>query len=1026
MKLDRNSIRPIASFALALVALVACQNATEPKSVSNDPLVATGSFNMANLSRIPDSADWRSHSDSGIKAPACDTTACVETFHLAHPLNSDSVALELWTLGIRTSTLFFGEVGRSTVLDLKLASTQRDTLDTLLLSRFHGLAKASSDSFLALGKGASSLVAYYAHLILTGDPDFKGKPQPVGMSQDSIRKALVYWSAKAGQTYLQLAAMNLGLDTAKIHALAIALVQSGTLKPQDTLSLLHPVRLTKALSVSENLTAGGSPVSATGTFAWSRGKTVSATITLRSATGTAANVAYTLRKQPASGDTTWSLDSNLTLQAASTADTGTDTLVVTLSCDCGSSAVARTPMRVVHFTVAGDTTAPTIQRVNPIHDTTLAWSAKTANLSWTVFDNFQLAQVRLNDSLLTSTTALYQKTVPLAVGQNTFVLLASDTRGNPKRDTLRITRLADTSHPLLHRIAHTTDTILLSSQSTDSVSWTVTDNALQSVAINGTSVTGIGDTYSRAVPVSDDSTWIALVATDSSGNTVRDSLLVRRLFPPTITPRGGVFQANQTTTASLSSRSPSAILSYSTDKSNWSAYSTSLSISKSQILYARVTWVGVVSDVDSAVFLYSPTISPVSGGFTGTQTVSIAAPGSPAIEDSLSTGTGWTTYTGTISVNANVKVFARSRLGGVVSDLAESDYAFAPVLSPTAASDTGVDSATVKVMIAGEVDSVEWTQDTTAAGKWTRLTSTTVVLKSSGTFFVRTRAGTATSPIAAATVQLVLAAPGISLPAGTYAMAQAVTLTSSANGADIHYTTDGTAPTAQSPLYSKAVPVGASQTLRAIATKSGFRNSAVSSEAYAIADTNTYGIPWNRDIAYGTITDSRDSQIYRTVKIGTQTWMAQNLNFAAPSISYCYGDSSTNCPMLGRYYSSAMAGGSSLCPTGWHVPNDTDWNTLISFVNSSMPGINLKSKSGWDSTGSGLDSYGFRALPAGHHESLGVSSSYERGTDGKWWSSSYDLGNGHEYFWGMSYQSNSMSHNTTRAFQCSIRCLQDP
>jgi uncharacterized protein (TIGR02145 family) len=341
----------------------------------------------------------------------------------------------------------------------------------------------------------------------------------------------------------------------------------------------------------------------------------------------------------------------------------------------------------------------------------------------------------------------------------------------------------------------------------------------------------------------------------------------------------------------------------------------------------------------------------------------------------------------------------------------------------------------VKVTVSGVVDSIESTLDTTASGKWTRLNASTVFLKASGTLYVRARVGSATSPIASATVQMVLAAPGISLATSTYATAQSVSLTSSANGAGIHYTMDGSIPTAQSPLYSGAITVGSTQTLRAIAVKNGFQNSAVSSAAYAIADTNTYGIPWNPSITYGTLTDVRDSQIYRTVKIGAQTWMAQNLNYrgkpdGADTLGACPTGIADSCKKYGRLYTwtIAMAGTSGsnsvpsgvtgICPNGAHIPSDTEWSILISIVDSA--GIRLKAVRGWNS-GVGTDSYGFRALPAGTGDlaSIGSSDKWWTATEyavGGAWSREASLGRGQEW----------ISHNIyNETVSESIRCVQN-
>ena len=115
--------------------------------------------------------------------------------------------------------------------------------------------------------------------------------------------------------------------------------------------------------------------------------------------------------------------------------------------------------------------------------------------------------------------------------------------------------------------------------------------------------------------------------------------------------------------------------------------------------------------------------------------------------------------------------------------------------------------------------------------------------------------------------------------------------------------------------------------------------------------------------AEGTLTDSRDGQTYRTVKIGDQVWMAENLNFETDS-SYCYNDSAEYCAKYGRLYewSAAM----DACPSGWHLPDTAEWRTLLDAAGGdSIAGMKLKSTSGWNSDGNGTDDFGFTVLPAG-------------------------------------------------------------
>lgn len=136
---------------------------------------------------------------------------------------------------------------------------------------------------------------------------------------------------------------------------------------------------------------------------------------------------------------------------------------------------------------------------------------------------------------------------------------------------------------------------------------------------------------------------------------------------------------------------------------------------------------------------------------------------------------------------------------------------------------------------------------------------------------------------------------------------------------------------------------------------------------------------------FGTLVDTRaGGQTYRTVKIGTQNWMAENLNFAVDS-SWWYMDSEDSGRKYGRLYawpalmdlpdscqatvcaSQIQPKHRGICPSGWHVPSQGEWNALENAVGGAENAYgNLKSKTGWENDGNGTDAVGFHLLPAGY------------------------------------------------------------
>ena len=151
------------------------------------------------------------------------------------------------------------------------------------------------------------------------------------------------------------------------------------------------------------------------------------------------------------------------------------------------------------------------------------------------------------------------------------------------------------------------------------------------------------------------------------------------------------------------------------------------------------------------------------------------------------------------------------------------------------------------------------------------------------------------------------------------------------------------------------------------------------------------------ETAFGTFTDTRDGQTYKTVKIGKQTWMARNLNYKMPKGSWCYNDSLSYCNRYGRLYDWKTA--KTACPSGWHLPSNKEWDDLVSAAGGKdTASVRLKAKTGWGrgrdngKDGNGTDDFGFSALPGGDGNQGDHSSSgyfYGAGDYGCWWTTTH-------------------------------------
>jgi uncharacterized protein (TIGR02145 family) len=172
----------------------------------------------------------------------------------------------------------------------------------------------------------------------------------------------------------------------------------------------------------------------------------------------------------------------------------------------------------------------------------------------------------------------------------------------------------------------------------------------------------------------------------------------------------------------------------------------------------------------------------------------------------------------------------------------------------------------------------------------------------------------------------------------------------------------------------------------------------------------------------GTFTDTRDGKTYRTIKIGNQVWMAENLAYDTPDSKF-YDNDSANGQKYGRLYDWETA--KKACPSGWHLPSNVEWQKLVNFAGGDNPaGKKLRAIIEWrPGNYDGTDEFGFSALPGGSGSPWCFQG--DVGRLGYWWSATeYDSSDA--YSRGMYYGSEYTDFiRYPKNYLLSVRYLQD-
>lgn len=259
------------------------------------------------------------------------------------------------------------------------------------------------------------------------------------------------------------------------------------------------------------------------------------------------------------------------------------------------------------------------------------------------------------------------------------------------------------------------------------------------------------------------------------------------------------------------------------------------------------------------------------------------------------------------------------------------------------------------------------------------------------------------------------------------------------------------APT-EDPESSSSVASSSSEKLSSsLASSSSVSSSSLESSS-SIESSSSVKDGSEYDAVAQTLTDLRDDQVYKTVKIGDQIWMAENLNFEydeGAAGSFCYNNKADSCAKYGRLYlwSAAMDSAAvfsddaegcgfgtacasketfrGLCPEGWHLPSTTEWETLFATVGGmDNAGKMLRSASGWiEECSDGEDAYGFKALPAGYRFNFG--SFNDAGSMAYFWAGSESSDEKANIVYLNGYYDYAKQKSDYKNVASSVRCIKD-
>ena len=374
---------------------------------------------------------------------------------------------------------------------------------------------------------------------------------------------------------------------------------------------------------------------------------------------------------------------------------------------------------------------------------------------------------------------------------------------------------------------------------------------------NGSMPTTASIAYTGPITVATTETIMAIgVATGDTNSTVASATYTINqptAATPTFSPAGGTYASAQTVT--LADTTTGAMIYYTTNGAMPTtasiAYTGPITVSSTETIMAIAVASGYGnSAVASAAYTINlpaaatPTFTPAGGTYTSAQTVTLADTTAGAkiyyTLDGSAPTTSSTPYTAPISVGSSETINAlatapnyTASATGTAAYTINLPAAAAPAFSVAGGTYNSNQTVTLSDTTAGAA--IYYTTNGSTPTTSSMLYTGAITVSSSETIMaLATATNYSSSAVSAATYTLVAAAPTFTPAGGTYTSVQSVTIADATAGAKIFYTTDGSMPTTSSTLYTGPVSVGTSETLTAVATFTGYSNSAATNAAYTI------------------------------------------------------------------------------------------------------------------------------------------------------------------------------------------------